>query len=1440
MPQTGNGGKDPAKGSGSSHPPVKVPLLGISKIPRGEELSSPSSNSGDEHPKSGERHSPNSSQNLPFKEGTFQTITPRTLSLLTPRSAAAYNAAAFSAFNGGSRSSFSPFYGTAAIQHSFKSHGNLQHYAAKAQDVDDLIKRTELSVDRLRFSSVSFSNAWKMRRMASAVYFTSPTPVSEEESEAKEASFRDTVLAWKFEASGERPENVICKPMDMHQCEQETFCAECTYLFAVFVATLYSPQEESPSMDTRGQRSSSADAAEYAYPQLVRTESDDEQETMPPPVIPPCTSLTPGRKEMMHGHHHHHHHEVRGADSSESGMSASSSDAGSASEDNKQVSALDGEGRFYPKEQDSPTCHLHSEAGQSSSFSSSFSEPTIVHFDWEDAEHDDAEADREIADTLASPPMESTAFRFHAIRPPVPPPEDTTCSLGKGPEDVTLCADRFFDTTMTPRGISSAFATLPRVRDDDVMHVNSVMLRHLGGSSTSLLGNHKEIGIGQVCIDLHIWNGDKSSSFTRAAAFSKALRLDRAWALPSAARAASLLVFSNASFDNAAITTPRGEHVVSRPVGQKDPEHLGPKEYTMSDLIRSKLLRTYRTLAASFSPHFLERVAGRRDGQYLGSYHARGSESERGIRRPDRITSYQATPSMRGGMQSMQSMQSPLVDDGQNHPMRPRHRRQRVRGTAKDSSDYSGSESDNDDNGRMSEFKVPYNVFRAPAARERTCSSPGSASAEPLQPRVDVAFHLDQRQTVSDDEFADEKPRTREAKPDIKTAPPASDNSPGACSLCFRFSPSPTGSAFRPVQPKSVSGSSPESGSPLSPSSPVGSVSPVASMFSPTTTVGSPNKLQSPVSPSSPTGEKTKTHRSRRSERPKSGDGDFSSGKGSSSKMPKLVVKPESIVDSSLKAQGKSLSGSSLSSKKPTIPMLSLNNVSPEPQRNSRRKQLTAPVEHSGGLSDRVGLSDISSKRRVVSASAVRSGTVSPVPRLTISKDLSLQDVTTGDSPSPSIGEIPQPSSVADPVACGCDDYDENGEIDLSTCNAEECDQDRNGGEVNGGMRLYRSVLSKIDDQLYLTGEGGAQDLARLREVGVGQIVNVADAVCHEYHPGKFTYLSIDLQDNGAKEDLRPLFLKTIDFIEKHRTVLHCQQGISRSATIVIAYIMWKNNLTFRQALDYVMKRRPVVSPNGGFMGQLLLWEVVLQNSREARKSSPPRLLRIVPHPGSRHEVLMVGKDVANVSRASLDQRGCFLLHNPATRTVYMWLGNECLPVLAAGGASVCEMMKKYLWVETVLEERQDFESDGFWRALRDNRGSVGIVDEFNREYAPRVPGFIYRYSAFDSIELRSVTLNSLYEQSRRQVWVYYREDKTISIAVPEKFLQRVNGREISDTQEIASITSRFFCIVARLPEDTPFTLAKDGKVLLDEWLGTFPPGSFMKGSTSSRKSTPI
>lgn len=76
----------------------------------------------------------------------------------------------------------------------------------------------------------------------------------------------------------------------------------------------------------------------------------------------------------------------------------------------------------------------------------------------------------------------------------------------------------------------------------------------------------------------------------------------------------------------------------------------------------------------------------------------------------------------------------------------------------------------------------------------------------------------------------------------------------------------------------------------------------------------------------------------------------------------------------------------------------------------------------------------------------------------------------------------------------------------------------------------------------------------------------------------------------------------------------HCQLGQSRSASIVIAYVMRSQKLGFQAALEKVKSRRSIVRPNPGFQLQLQLWQEmdydIYDRSSGVEAEGPQRLMK--------------------------------------------------------------------------------------------------------------------------------------------------------------------------------------------------------------------------------------
>jgi len=66
--------------------------------------------------------------------------------------------------------------------------------------------------------------------------------------------------------------------------------------------------------------------------------------------------------------------------------------------------------------------------------------------------------------------------------------------------------------------------------------------------------------------------------------------------------------------------------------------------------------------------------------------------------------------------------------------------------------------------------------------------------------------------------------------------------------------------------------------------------------------------------------------------------------------------------------------------------------------------------------------------------------------------------------------------------------------------------------------------------------------------------------------------------------------------VSKNKNIIvHCAAGMSRSATLVIAYLMIENRWHYEEAYNFIKKRRPIIQPNIGFIKQLKALEYRLK-----------------------------------------------------------------------------------------------------------------------------------------------------------------------------------------------------------------------------------------------------
>ncbi|XP_046275898.1 dual specificity phosphatase 29 [Marmota monax] len=162
------------------------------------------------------------------------------------------------------------------------------------------------------------------------------------------------------------------------------------------------------------------------------------------------------------------------------------------------------------------------------------------------------------------------------------------------------------------------------------------------------------------------------------------------------------------------------------------------------------------------------------------------------------------------------------------------------------------------------------------------------------------------------------------------------------------------------------------------------------------------------------------------------------------------------------------------------------------------------------------------------------------------------------------------------------------------------------------GSPQYTHV-NEVWPRLYIGDEATALDRYGLQKAGFTHVLNAAHGRWN-VDTGPEYYRDMPIEYHGVEADDVPTFDLSVFFYsaaafvdsalqdDRNKILVHCAMGRSRSATLVLAYLMIHRNMTLVDAVQQVAKNRCVL-PNRGFLKQLReLDKQLVQQRRQTRR----------------------------------------------------------------------------------------------------------------------------------------------------------------------------------------------------------------------------------------------
>jgi protein tyrosine phosphatase (PTP) superfamily phosphohydrolase (DUF442 family) len=137
--------------------------------------------------------------------------------------------------------------------------------------------------------------------------------------------------------------------------------------------------------------------------------------------------------------------------------------------------------------------------------------------------------------------------------------------------------------------------------------------------------------------------------------------------------------------------------------------------------------------------------------------------------------------------------------------------------------------------------------------------------------------------------------------------------------------------------------------------------------------------------------------------------------------------------------------------------------------------------------------------------------------------------------------------------------------------------------------------MTEILPHIFVGNILDAQNFDRLNQNGITHIINSTPDLPFFWEK-KYKYLRVDVLDLPS-QNIRKYFDTAFQFIDEalrtktNNVLVHCSAGISRSPTLVLAYMIKKYHMKLDEAFNKMRQLRQIVDPNVSFILQLRDWE---------------------------------------------------------------------------------------------------------------------------------------------------------------------------------------------------------------------------------------------------------